>query len=219
MFELFDPQGDVRITAGNLPHWYQPDVTYFVTFRTEDSLPNDVADLWHRRRDDWLRRHQVNPTNPRWKALFERLPREEQIEFHHKFTTEYLSLLDKGWGECVLMRRELASFVSNSLEHFDGQRYRLGDFIVMPNHVHLLVCLLGSTEIEKQCYSWKKFSAGKINSALGRQGRFWQEESFDHLVRGPNQFERFRDYIATNGERAGLDPGSYLVGHGKQSPK
>ena len=52
MFELFDPQGDLRITASNLPHWYQPAVTYFVTWRIEDSSPQEVADLWYRRRND-----------------------------------------------------------------------------------------------------------------------------------------------------------------------
>lgn len=219
MFELFDPHAEVRITAGNLPHWYQPGVTYFVTWRTADSLPHDVTDLWHRRRDDWLRRHRINPTNPRWKAQFESLPEVLQLEFHRTFSTEYLSMLDKGWGECVLRRRELAELVAHSLRHFDGQRYSLGDFVVMPNHVHLLVSLLGNTDIEKQCYSWKKFSAGEINAALGRKGRFWQEESFDHLVRSPTHFDAFSDYILTNGERAGLANDSYLVGRGAQTLK
>jgi hypothetical protein len=62
-FELFDPQREVRITAGNLPHWYQPGVTYFVTIRTEDSIPKDVADLWYRRRNDWLRRHGIDASS------------------------------------------------------------------------------------------------------------------------------------------------------------
>ena len=44
LFQLFDRDEDLRITAGNLPHWYQPGVTYFVTFRTADSLPTEVAD-------------------------------------------------------------------------------------------------------------------------------------------------------------------------------
>ena len=112
---------------------------------------------------------------------------------------------------------ELAALVATSLRHFEGQRYWLGDFIVMPNHVHLLVCLLGSTDIEKQCYSWKKYSAREINAKLGREGRFWQEESFDHLVRSPAHLEAFSMYIATNGERAGLDPNSYLVGRGEHA--
>lgn len=68
----------------------------------------------------------------------------------------------------------------------------------MPNHVHLLVGLIGSTDILDQWYSWKKFTAGKINKTLQESGRFWQEESFDHLVRSPEQFEAIQQYIAAN---------------------
>jgi type I restriction enzyme R subunit len=100
--------------------------------------------------------------------------------------------------------------VADGLKHFDGERYELGDFVVMPHHVHLLVGLSGDTDIEQQCYSWKKFTATQINRKLGRSGRFWQEESFDHLVRSPESFERFREYIAQNGPSAGLRPNNYL---------
>jgi type I restriction enzyme R subunit len=210
MFELFDPADDLRITEGNLPHWFQPGVTYFVTFRTEDSLPREVAEFWHRRRDDWLRRREINPIAQNWREALHQLPLDQQREYHKLFSVEYLHLLDKGWGECVLKRSELAAKVAASLNHFDGERYNLGDCVVMPNHVHLLVGLLGDTDIEGQCRSWKKFSAGEINRALGRSGRFWQEESFDHLVRSPESFERFQRYIAENGPRAGLTPGEYL---------
>src|SRR5947207_7442723 len=157
MFELFDPQDDVRIACGNLLHWYQPGVTYFVTFRTEDSLPKDVADRWRRERDDWLRRHGINPLSGQWQTALRLLPDDQQYQFHKKFSEEYLALLDKGFGECVLRRRELAEIVAQSLLHFDGDRYFLGDFVVMPNHVHLLVGLVGATDMERQCYSWKKY--------------------------------------------------------------
>jgi putative transposase len=210
MFNLFDYHEDFRVTCGNLPHWFQPGVTYFVTFRTEDSLPKDVADRWYRRRDDWLRRCKIDPTSKSWKAALEKLPQELQRQFHKEFSEEYLALLDKGYGKCSLADHELAGLVSDSLLHFDGLRYDLGDFVVMPNHIHLLVCLRGATEIEKQCYSLKKFSASKINERLKRTGRFWQEESFDHLVRSCEAFERFQLYIARNGESAGLGPGQYL---------
>jgi putative transposase len=86
----------------------------------------------------------------------------------------------------------------------------LGDFVVMPNHVHLLACLIRAAEIEAQCRSWKKFTAGKINELLGRDGRFWQEESFDHLVRSIEQFEHVQRYIAANPIQAHLSPGEYL---------
>jgi type I restriction enzyme R subunit len=211
MFELFDPNRDVRITEGNLPHWFQSGVTYFITFRTDDSMPKEVADLRYQLRDDWLRRHGIDPIAVDWMKQLQRLPETQQNEFHAIFSREYLECLDKGHGGCVLKRPERAELVAKSLRHFDGDRYHLGDFVVMPNHVHLLVCLLGNTELEAQCYSWKKFTGTKINDALGRRGRFWQEESFDHLIRSPGQFEYLRGYIADNPKKAGLRGGEFLL--------
>jgi len=211
IFELFDPRGDVDIREGsNLPHWYQPGVTYFITFRTEDSIPAEVAKAWRWRRDDWLRRHGVDSLREGWQSVFHRLPLEEQQEYHETFSREYLDCLDRGHGACALMAPETARIVADSLAHFDGQRYHLGDFVVMPNHVHLLVALLGDTEVESQCWSWKKFTATRINQRLNRTGRFWQEESFDHLVRSPEQFDAICRYVADNPAKAGLREGQYL---------
>ena len=164
---LFDPDFDFRMTrTGNLPHWFQADVTYFVTFHTEDSVPRDVGDLWRRRRNDWLRRHGIEPQQSGWKRALERLSNDEQAEFHRTFTKEYEDYLDRGHGACVLKRPELSRIVGSSLKHFDGVRYTLSDFVVMPNHVHVLMCLLGEAEIETQSYSWKKHSATQINRSL-----------------------------------------------------
>jgi len=210
-FELFDPQRELRITGGHLPHWYQPGVTYFITWRTDDSLPKEVAELWYRRRDNWLRRHGINPAIGNWQERLGSLSDVLQRQFHATFSHEFMEHLDKGDGECVLRRPELAQIIADSLHHFDGQRYHLGDFVVMPNHVHLLVCLLGQTDLAEQCYSWKKYTATKINRALGRKGRFWQEESFDHLVRSPEQFNYLRRYIGDNPNKANLPQGECIL--------
>jgi type I restriction enzyme R subunit len=135
---------------------------------------------------------------------------ESKREFNRTFSSEFMNYLDRGHGDCVLRQPELAKIVADSLHHFDGARYHLGDFVVMPNHVHVLCCLLGQTEIESPCHSWKKFTAVKINRALGKHGRLWQEESFDHLVRSPEQFEYFRWYISENPVAARLQPAEWL---------
>jgi type I restriction enzyme R subunit len=208
-FELFDRDAEVRIHVGNLPHWYQSGVTYFVTFRTEDSVPQELSRAWHHRRAEWLRQHGLDPELPTWKAVLRSSPQLER-EYHSEFTREFMEYLDRGYGACVLRDQALSGLIGESLRHFDGDRYDIGDFVVMPNHVHLLVCLKGATEIETQCKSWKTFTATKINRALGRRGRFWQEESFDHLVRSPEQFEYLQRYIADNPKRAGLPAGEFL---------
>jgi type I restriction enzyme R subunit len=207
-FELFDPRAEVAIREGKLPHWYQAGVTYFVTFRTEDSVPRALLRSWHARREHWLRKHGIDPAGPTWKAQL-RCNAQLEIEYHAAFIREFMEYLDRGHGACPLADANLAAQVTECLFHFDGDRYHLGDFVVMPNHVHLLVCLLGTTEIETQCRSWKKFSATQINRLRGGNGRFWQEESFDHLVRSDAQFEHFRCYIAGNPVKARLSPGSF----------
>jgi len=209
MFELFDPKSDFCIHSGsNLPHWYQPGVSYFVTFRTEDSIPADVSRRWHAQRSEWLLRHKINANAPDWKKAFAQLPEIAREEFHDKFSREYLEYLDKGLGECLLRQREYRQIVADSLLHFDGDRYYMGDFVVMPNHVHAIVGLLGDTEIESQCTSWKRYSARKINQAIARSGRFWQEESFDHLIRSPAQFDAIQQYIRNNPKH--LHPSEYV---------
>jgi len=210
MFELFDPESEFEVSVGtSLPHWFQPAVTYFVTFRTEDSIPSDVSRRWFAERQDWLIRHGIQPQANDWREKLAALPRSLRKEFHAKFSEQYLANLDQGWGCCVLKRSELSKIVTDSLLAFDGQRYRMGSFVVMPNHVHLVVCLLGDTNIVKQCTSWKRFTANKINQSLGTTGRFWQEESFDHLVRSDKQFFAINRYIVNN--PSNLPVGSYYL--------
>ena len=135
---------------------------------------------------------------PDWKDKLAELPEGLRKNFHQTFSWQYMEYLDKGLGACVLKQPRLAKIVADSLLHFNGNRYHIGDFVIMPNHVHLLVCLLDDTDLLRQCYSWKRFSAVKINKVLGQTGRFWQEESFDHLVRSPEQFCAIQEYIRKN---------------------
>jgi putative transposase len=209
MFELFDRKQPYSVRGGNLPHWYQPGVIFFVTFRTEDSVPQPLVRKWHVERAHWLRAHGIDLQHRDWKTQLAAQPDLER-QFNRQFTRQFMEYLDRGYGACPLRDHPAAEAVAAALHHFDGQRYSLGDFVVMPNHVHLLAGLLGATEIEAQCKSWKRYSAGQINRLTGGAGRFWQEESFDHLVRSGEQFEALRRYIAENPHKAGLRDGEYL---------
>ena len=210
MFELFDPNAEVRITSGNsLPHWYQPGATYFVTFRTKDSIPDEVSRRWHFERQKWLEQNGVSFSDNDWQNQLAKLPSMKRRQFHLRYSKAFLDYLDEGWGKCLLGQMRFSNIVADSLLHCDVERYVMSDFVVMPNHVHILVGLLGDVDILQLCYSWKKFTAGKINKVLGVTGRFWQEESFDHLVRSPQQFDAIRAYIAANPRN--LPTGQYLL--------
>ena len=219
LFALFDPDEEVAVTRRNLPHWQQAGKTYFITFRTADSLPRPVLDAWYEERSAWLKRRGIAPGNEDLgvaerratvSAALARLPLQERREFHRTFSEKMHRLLDDCHGECVLKRPALAKIVGESLLHFDGDRYEMGDYVVMPNHVHMLVQFRPEVILARQCESWKHYTAVRINRALRRTGHFWQGESFDHLVRSPEQFDVLRRYIADNPLRANLREGEFL---------
>jgi type I restriction enzyme R subunit len=124
-------------------------------------------------------------------------------------STRWHNHLDALHGECALRRPQLHHEVARSLRHFDGDRYELTDLIVMPNHVHLLAAFRNAGAMLAQCQSWKRYTAKRINDVLGRRGRFWQSDAFDHLVRSVEQFDYLRGYIADNPRRARLKEGEY----------
>jgi putative transposase len=105
-----------------------------------------------------------------------------------------------------MSRPEISQVVVDSLMHFDGDRYLMTDFIIMPNHIHLMAAFADENGVLAQCESWKHFTASRINQILGKKGRYWQQDGFDHLVRSVEQFAYFRGYIAENPKKAGLDP-------------
>jgi type I restriction enzyme R subunit len=86
----------------------------------------------------------------------------------------------------------------------------MGDFVIMPNHVHLLCAFESAEQMRPQVYSWLHYTAVQVNRAIGERGSLWQEEPFDHLVRTVQQYEYLRKYIADNPAKARLKPGEYL---------
>ena len=160
---------------GALPHLYKDGCTYFVTFCLSDAVP---AKLKRRRRLD------ENQDRP------EELARLSE------------PLVDR--GSMVLKRPELAEIVEDALGHFQGERYGLHAWVVMPNHVHAVFTPFQRHEASDILHSWKSFTASIINRNLGRSGRFWQHESFDHLVRNHDSLMRFIAYTENNPVAAGL---------------
>jgi REP element-mobilizing transposase RayT len=113
--------------------------------------------------------------------------------------------LDTGAGECFLRIPGIARLVVNSLEEFDGSRYRLFAWSVMPNHVHVLFETVGKIQLAGVLHSWKSFSAKAANRILGQSGEFWQREYYDHLIRDADEFDRALKYVKENPGKAGLE--------------
>jgi len=108
-------------------------------------------------------------------------------------------------GPRFLCMPEVAAMVTDAIHYRDRrlEHYRLHAFVVMPNHVHLLMTPL--VAVSKVMQSLKRFTAREANRILGLTGRpFWQDESYDRLVRNDTEFERIINYIEMNPVKAGL---------------
>jgi putative transposase len=209
-FRYFDRDAEFYVLEREkLPHWAQAGTLSFITWRTEDSMPRQVIEKWIRQRKTWLSQQGIDPKSPDWKDRLRQLPEAKQEHFHQQLSGHWENSLDECHGACVLRRPDLARIVADSLHHFDGERYVLSDYVVMPNHGHLIACFPDPAQMLKQCESWKHFTAVQLNRALGRKGSFWQSDSFDHLIRSPEQFVFLRKYIAENPSQANLRIGEY----------
>lgn len=119
--------------------------------------------------------------------------------------------LDQAHGECWLRVPEFARIVGDCLLKFNGDRYDMERFVVMPNHVHVMVQMRHDWQLQEQCTSWLRFSGREINRLKQRKGRVWQTEAFDHIVRSESQFVYLQKYIADNPIKARLRTGEYLL--------
>ncbi len=149
VFQPFDPFGEVRIYHhGILPHWRQTGCTYSVTFRLAGSLPQEVHLRLEEERFDWLRSRGIIGNYAGWKNLLSTLPEEQQSEYEREFGNRYNEQLDKGYGDCALRRPEVAKIVVEALKAFDEERVYTGNYVMMPNHVHVLLTPVAPDELE-----------------------------------------------------------------------
>jgi REP element-mobilizing transposase RayT len=209
-WSVFDPQRDIRVDERRLPHWSQSETVCFITWRTWDSLPRNVVESLVAERDALLARHGIADDSEAWREQLRRQSPALAREVFRHLSSRWESAMDACHGACVLRRPEFAKIVADSLLHREGVDYDMHDFVVMPNHVHVLAAFIDDDLMLKQCESWKRFMAVRMNKLLGRQGRFWQQDAFDHLVRSEAQYEYLRRYIAENPVRTRLRKGEYL---------
>jgi REP element-mobilizing transposase RayT len=114
-------------------------------------------------------------------------------------------LLDRATeGAVFLQHHEIAQIVLDAIRDGEARfhRYQLHAFVVMPNHVHLLVT--PNVTARQWLGPLKGFTAHQANRVLARHAPFWQDESYDHLVRDKEEFEQIQRYIENNPVKAGL---------------
>ena len=197
--QYFNPRNDTYHTRHYLPHWQQNNVPFFVTFRLADSLPKEKLDRWKAEREAWLREHP-EPWNE-----------STESEYHDRFSGQVDEWLDQGSGSCLLRHEHNAQVIANSLMHFDGARYQLWAFVVMPNHVHACLQTNHPNTLHAILKSWKGYTARAINKRIGRKGTLWQNDYFDRLIRNESHLFKVIEYIRNNPRKANLRIGEYIL--------
>lgn len=197
--EFFHEGKEIVKTRHKLPHWQQGEVPILVTFRLADSLPQLLLDPWRIARDGF---HEAHP-KPWDEATEER--------FHRQFSSQLEDYLDVGHGCCALRDPRISKIVAERFHHFEGQRYCLWSYIIMPNHVHVLFTLQDIALLPEIVQGWKGVASRLIHKeGLSRLNPFWQPDYFDRLIRSPEHFNTVQAYIRENPVKAKLKSGFVL---------
>jgi len=196
-FKAFDCRGQFWNYERNLPHWRQPGTTYFLTFRLNDSLPQEVIEEVQREREFW-EKQLISQSEPD-KAI-----QDEYAAWQRRTWHKMESVMDQCHGSCVLRNPEIRQIVANALLFFEGERSKMYGFVIMPNHVHLAAMAMGNFQIEEVLKSWKGFSSRAINKALDQKGTLWQGDNWNRIIRNEAHWQRVMRYIFRNPEKARL---------------
>jgi len=119
---------------------------------------------------------------------------------HHRLDV----LLNAGSGSCIFNDPDLAELMSQAMTHFDGVRFSLIAWAVMPNHAHAVIRPFEDFSLPSIIHGWKSFTSHMIGRKTGKSGRVWQSEYFDHLIRGPEDLHQSIEYVMSNPRVAGL---------------
>ena len=213
VFTAFEDKEDFWIVPGyerNLPHWRLSGASYFVTFRLADSIPSEVILRWKQDESQWLFEHGIDihwqRSEPeRFRQAVAKLAPIARAAFQREMARQFFLELDQCHGCCALKQQEAQTLVADSLGFFHGRRLWVGDFVVMPNHVHVIVQPFAGVPLEEWLYSVKRFTASRLmqeenlrERLVTRAGHVWQPESFDRVIRDLGELRRTRDYIAKN---------------------
>ncbi len=193
----FNVPSDAWHSRGYIPHFDRQSVIQHVTFHLADSLSADAL--------------------ARIEAELISMPQDRQNAERRQRVEAWI---DAGYGSCILRYEDAAALVQGALLFFDGVRYRLHAWVIMPNHVHVLFQSINGWLMPKVVASWKSFTGRRLSPLLpeaadnksqagawrsqGRYRRVWHREYWDRFMRDQRHFQRTLDYIHNNPVKVGL---------------
>ena len=208
-----------------LPH-FENQRYQMITYRLYDSVPREVIEQWKREVGGGVRASSppnnedaANGTqasslqnqragSPRSNASFDIDIKRAGSPHSNSKEREKLVMIDKyedsGVGQCFMRDDRVAQIVKDALFYYDGNKYKIIAWCIMPNHVHTLIEVFNSISLSEIIHSWKSFSANQINKLLNRTGQVWMMEYFDRYIRDYEHFDKVVNYIHNNPVKAGL---------------
>ncbi|MGP8330295.1 MAG: transposase [Methanosarcinaceae archaeon] len=220
----------VKRRKRNLPHWEMDNAVYFITFRLANSIPlaviKNLREEFQRQLKTELRKPGKVNSNQVYNLRLDFLFKIDHY-LDNNIHVRYLSnpkvariVQDSILFFAVIYAHEVTNFYDYAniqvIENLTNQaindemRYIIYRWSIMPNHVHLLIRPLINPvtrnffSLSKILHSMKSYSANLANSILNRKGQFWHRESYDHIIRNQDEFNRIWAYIDNNAVKAGL---------------
>jgi putative transposase len=183
-----------------LPHFDVPGLIQHITFHLADSLPKQAIE--------------------RMQMEVDLMPESNRAVARRQWIQQFL---DQGIGSCVLGHPDCAEIVQESLLFGDGDRYRLFAWVVMPNHVHVLIEQLPGWPMRKVVQGWKRHTSRRIhrlgfdlmapictaedvecNSTIPGGSALWHRNYWDRYIRNDRHFAAAKQYVEDNPVTAGL---------------
>jgi REP element-mobilizing transposase RayT len=193
----------------HLPHWQPQDAVLFVTFRLKNSLPYEVIEsLREEQKRAKVALHNLSVTDRASQNALD-------VQRYFNQWEDYLDQAE--FGPRWLSQPEVAGIVKEALHYRDGKVFDLHAYCIMANHVHAVFeplrksdwqsDLPGSeyhSDLRKIMLSLKRHTARQANLVLGREDAFWQDESYDCVIRDNDEYIRIVNYVLENPVKAGF---------------
>ena len=187
--------------GSRLPHWHPAGGILFVTARLHGSVPAEAIERMYLEAREAERAAQAEGATMAAEQL--------RLDAQRRYFATLEQHLDNGEAGADWLRRPgVQGAVLAALHHcHDRQLFALLAASVMPNHLHVVLRLpLRAAPSFKEVWTnFKRFTGREANRLLKREGRFWEEESYDHAVRsGDEGIGRVIRYTAHNPVKANL---------------
>jgi putative transposase len=168
-------------SRGYLPHYDMADVWQALTYRLADSMPKHVIESLESALSVFSEDDRT-------------IERRKRIE----------SWIDAGHGSCILRRDDIAGLILETWRRFAGKRYDLGPWVIIPNHVHVLIRVNPGFSLARVVGSWKSYTAKRIMQLTKQPAPIWWPDYWDRFIRDDTHWNGMRRYIENNPLAAGL---------------